>query len=136
MSDVEKRLTQHSLSNTNNTKQEPFYFVVWRPDFQAQYAQISSVEFNWFTELLKSDQHNHISLGNALDTVLSNAETNTVNGTTGDIECDELKQPPIQSFSFAEWLPKAIQKQHINRIFVMPSVMSTVTPSNGTVNIQ
>jgi hypothetical protein len=92
LNDVEEKLTEHS---TNLKTEGVFYYVVWRPNFQAQYEQISKEEFDWFALLLKPEK---CSLGHALD-----SQSN-------------------QNFSFVEWLPKAIQQQQINRIVVMPCV--------------
>ncbi len=88
LTDVEVKLSEYSLKYQESNI---FYFVVWRPNFQAIYAQIDQTEFNWLKAIIYTNNKED-SLGHILD-----------------------KQNE-QNFSFVEWLPEAIQKQQLNSI--------------------
>jgi len=83
----------HQHLQDDNNKKEPFYFVIWRPDFQAHYARITHAEYQWLNLILGNKQTKKLSIGQALDEI--NPE----------------------HFSFVEWLPKAIEERFINGIY-------------------
>jgi len=94
LDDVTQQLTEFSTRyNLADNESETLYnFIIWRPDFQAQYTRISTEEYLWFNTLLDKDLTSKTSIGQALD---------------------DLNET---DFSFVEWLPKAIQEQLINGI--------------------
>ncbi|WP_426357912.1 putative DNA-binding domain-containing protein [Pseudocolwellia sp. HL-MZ19] len=94
LADVTQKLTEFSTRyNPADNKSETLYnFIIWRPDFQAQYTRISTEEYLWFNTLLDKDLTSKTSIGQALD---------------------DLNET---DFSFVEWLPKAIQERLINGI--------------------
>lgn len=105
LDDVTQQLTQFSnayvssktsINSTESNSEDIdgmlFYFVVWRPDFQATYSQITAEEYQWLSVLLKKKNTKNISIGQALDEVNN------------------------EHFSFTEWLPKAIEERLINGI--------------------
>lgn len=94
---IKQQLTHAELAEK---KANAYYFLIWRPSFQAQYQQITEEEYLWLA-LWQSNQtqpvNQQLSLGRALD------KTKT------------------DRFSIVDWLPKAIEQQLINSI-------STQTP--------
>ena len=90
--EVDQKGLSSAENNHNNENSTLFYFVVFRPDFQATYTRITAVEYEWLTLLLKGKQTNRISIGQALD------EMNN------------------EGFSFVDWLPSAIKDRRINGI--------------------
>jgi len=80
---------------------EYYYYLIWRPNFQAQYQQVTQQEYQWLA-LWQSSQtlpnSQQLSIGHALDKMSND------------------------KFSIIEWLPKAVEQQLINS-------MSTLTAS-------
>jgi hypothetical protein len=69
-----------------------YNFVIWRPAFIAQYAQIEAAEFQWLKLWLKTSSIEKPSIGQALD------------------------QMKTENFSIVDWLPKAIEMQILSEI--------------------
>ncbi|MGB2741540.1 MAG: DNA-binding domain-containing protein [Cognaticolwellia sp.] len=72
-----------------------YYYLIWRPNFQAQYQQITWQEYQWLMlwqpeKSLSSNQP--LSIGQALDYMAN------------------------KDFLIVDWLPKAIEQQLINSI--------------------
>lgn len=88
----DKKSINSTKSNSENKERMLFHFVVWRPDFQATYSQITAEEYQWLSVLLQKKNTKNISIGQALDEVNN------------------------EHFSFIEWLPKAIEERLINGI--------------------
>lgn len=85
----------------NRYKKSQFYFLIWRPNFQAQYKQITLQEYQWLAlwysaianKVIKGTTTNQqLSIGAALDNVTHEA------------------------FSIIDWLPEAIEQQLIHSI--------------------
>ena len=99
LSDINQLLINPELTNAKpaNTKTNEYYYLIWRPNFQAQYQQITQQEYHWLT-LWQSSKSladgQQLSIGSALDK------------TTDD------------NFSIIEWLPKAIEQQLISSISI------------------
>ena len=74
------------------------YYAVWRPNFQAQYQQISQQEYQWLQlwQPQQTTNEQSLSIGTALDKI------------------------PPESFSIVDWLPKAIEQQQISSISKLP----------------
>ena len=94
---IKQQLTRAELAeNKTNT----YHFLIWRPNFQAQYQQVSEEEYQWLA-LWQSNQaqpiNRQLSLGTALD------------------------KAKAYSFSIVDWLPKAIEQQLINSISIQTS---------------
>lgn len=97
LSDVTKVLNEFSSEfNTSKNDNEIYNFVVWRPDFQAQYTRITDEEYQWLSLLMDKGKIIKNSIGQALDEINN------------------------ENFSLVEWLPKAIQEQLINGITTQP----------------
>lgn len=96
LDDVTQQLTEFSTKykNGNTQNSTPYCFVIWRPDFQAQYTRITAEEYQWIHILLDKSRKQKASIGQALD----------------EIQDTE--------FSLIEWLPKAIKEQLINGIYI------------------
>jgi len=101
--DVELLMAQFSqqhlgIKTCKTTKEigatDTYYYLIWRPHFQAQYVQITLVEFDWFSLWLSEGGNADLSIGNALD-----------------------KMGP-DTFSFIDWLPSAIEQQQISAIYI------------------
>lgn len=99
LSDIAEQLTGYQKGQ--------YYLLVWRPNFQAQYQQITLQEYQWLAlwqsallaESNESSTNNRsLSIGGALDKINH------------------------QEFSIITWLPQAIQQQ------LIPSI-SLLTPS-------
>lgn len=86
-----------------------YYFLIWRPSYQAQYQQISQAEYQWLVQW---------------QTKVSNAETYTErNAKSQQLSIgNALDKMTEVEFSFIDWLPKAIEQQLINS-------MSKLAPS-------
>jgi len=78
-------------SSTENLAKE-YYFIVWRPEFQAQYKQIDLGEYQWLSLWLMKTSSKTLSIGQALDEMSS------------------------KNFSIIDWLPKAIEQQLLSAI--------------------
>jgi hypothetical protein len=96
LDDVTQQLTEFSVryNLADNESERLYNFIIWRPDFQAQYSRISTDEYLWFSALLGKDTESKTSIGQALD---------------------DLNET---DFSFVEWLPKAIQDRLISSITI------------------
>ncbi len=82
----------HEVSNTyeqSNENKAPYYFVIWRPDMQANYEQITQGEFVWLSVLKNRKDKVQISIGEALDRITD------------------------ETFSLVDWLPNAISNRLI-----------------------
>jgi len=92
LDDVTQFITEFSSEYIDANKGDDliYYFVIWRPDFQAQYTRITTEEYQWFNILLNTKNKENISIGEALDTIKN------------------------EDFSFVDWLPKVIKEQIIN----------------------
>ena len=90
--DIHKQLSDFESSQ--------HYYLIWRPNFQAQYQQISQQEYQWL-QLWQSQQTTNeqsLSIGTTLDKVAS------------------------EGFSIVDWLPKAIEQQQISSISKLPEI--------------
>lgn len=96
LDDVTQQLTEFSTRHKNGNTQNstPYCFVIWRPDFQAQYTRITTEEYQWIHILLDKSRKQKASIGQALD---------------------EMQDT---EFSLIEWLPKALKEQLINGIYI------------------
>lgn len=95
LDDVTQFITEFSSEYIDNNNDDLIYnFVIWRPDFQAQYTRITTAEYQWFKLLLNTQNKEKISLGEALDKISN------------------------EDFSFVDWLPKVIKEQLINGLTV------------------
>ncbi len=96
LDDVTQQLTEFETKYkfSDNEAGNLYSFIIWRPDFQAQYTRISTDEHLWFSALLGKETESKASIGQALD---------------------EMNE---ENFSFVEWLPKAIQERLINSITI------------------
>ncbi len=106
---INKLLTKHELTSANTPK---YYYLIWRPKFQAQYQQITPSEYQWLAlwqskKTLPDSQQ--LSIGDALDSVTAS----TADKTSSD------------NFSIVDWLPKAIKQQLINSITVHSQLNSS-----------
>ena len=94
---IKQQLTHAELAESiTNT----YHYLIWRPNFQAQYQQVTQEEYQWLA-LWQSNQaqpiNRQLSLGTALD------------------------KAKAYSFSIVDWLPKAIEQQLINSISIQTS---------------
>jgi hypothetical protein len=102
VSEINSQLTSDDIAiELNDAAMGEYYFVTWRPNFQAQYQQITSQEYQWLMMWQKvpsaestkqSVTNQQLSIGSALDKVAN----------------DE--------FSIVDWLPKAIELQLLQSI--------------------
>jgi hypothetical protein len=101
--DIELIMTQFSQQyfgeqicrrNEESSIVDKYYYLVWRPRFQAQYVQITLAEFDWFSLWLTQRSDIDLSIGTALD-----------------------KMDP-ERFSLIDWLPNAIEQQQISAIYI------------------
>ncbi|WP_281558126.1 putative DNA-binding domain-containing protein [Thalassomonas sp. RHCl1] len=83
-------------SNRENNGDKGFYYLVWRPHFQAQYASITAAEYQWLQLWLSAKPDRALSLGQALDQV-------------------------SEDFAIVDWLPKAIEQQQLNGVYLTPT---------------
>jgi len=101
--DITKLLTNFNAKYGGDTTQgnrqlsaegiaKEYYFIVWRPEFQAQYAQVERVEYQWLRFWLMKTSSKTLSIGQALDEMSS------------------------KNFSIIDWLPKAIEQQLLSAI--------------------
>jgi len=101
--DITKLLTSFNAKYGGDTTQgnkqlstggiaKEYYFIVWRPEFQAQYAQVERVEYQWLRFWLMKTSSKTLSIGQALDKMSS------------------------KNFSIIDWLPKAIEQQLLSAI--------------------
>jgi hypothetical protein len=96
LSDIAKQLSRYEKGQ--------YHLLVWRPNFQAQYQQITQQEYQWlalwqsavFTENIESSMINEpLSIGGALDKINH------------------------EEFSIVAWLPQAIEQQLIHSVSVL-----------------
>jgi len=83
-------------SNREYNGDKGFYYLVWRPHFQAQYAAITAAEYQWLQLWLSAEQNRALSLGLALDQL-------------------------SEDFAIVDWLPKAIEQQQVNGVYLTPA---------------
>lgn len=95
LDDVTQFINEFSSQYADTNEENVIYhFVIWRPNFQAQYTRITPEEYQWFDILLNKQNKEKISIGKALDEINN------------------------EDFSFVDWLPKVIQEQLINGLTV------------------
>lgn len=85
-----------------------YYYLIWRPNFQAQYQQITVPEYQWlklWQRNFEATDSQQLSIGKALDNHARNIKQTQ--------DTSEL------SFSIIDWLPKAITQQLISSISVL-----------------
>ncbi|WDE08548.1 putative DNA-binding domain-containing protein [Thalassomonas viridans] len=100
-SEIDKQLSYYSQkyprkqqdNSKVNADDEQFYYLVWRPHFQAQYTRITAAEYQWLQLWLSAEDDPALSLGQALDKA-------------------------GEDFSIVDWLPKAIEQQLLNAVYL------------------
>ena len=96
LTDISTILTKASQRHEHSIREEDtdnfYYYVIWRPQFQAQYAQISQAEYQWLNLWLTHHSSSPLSIGQALDEVSAS------------------------SFSIVDWLPKNIEQQLLSAV--------------------
>lgn len=99
------------------TEAGEYHFLIWRPNFQAQYQQITPQEYQWLAlwqSALSQPNSPQLSLGLALDKItkkqIKNKSTAYINTADND-------------FSVIDWLPQAIEQQMINSISSIETVI-------------
>jgi len=102
------------------TEAGEYHYLIWRPNFQAQYQQITPQEYQWLAlwqSALLQPKSLPLSLGLALDDISkkqahdkSKVDADTTDMSTADVNTAE------NGFSIIDWLPQAIEQQLINSI--------------------
>jgi hypothetical protein len=101
VNEINSKLTTHDIEQQlNNVENGEYYYLIWRPNFQAQYQQITQHEFQWLAlwqSLPSLATRSQPSIGSALDKVTN------------------------ETFSIIDWLPKAIEQQLVSSISKLTS---------------